>query len=860
MPHSSPSDETRPIRARVQNACDSCKSRKVKCDGKSPCSYCIRRRRSELCHYSPQRKRAPQHARSPSIPTSASSSSALPHQPQQQQQHDSNDYHQQQTNHNGGVTTTPNLTPRHASLSQHVDHMQTLSSPAVVPAATPQQQQRPVEPTASGGDGAFTANAHDDETEVPREARLLCDAQGKLIFIGDCAPLSFFQSVRQLVTSRVDEHAFAPQSSQYSVLENSAPSASFSTQHGSGNGGPEIPLESIPDAVAVYLAVTAGLVDLFEDARLRDDITLWASAGGPSSSSSSSADVAQSIVNYLILAIGYQKDREPLAQACFEYARDRAFAHLSGELSISTVHAFLLVTLFMLGACQINGAFLFFGIAVRTAYSIGIHRTEVNARFGSDGHVQRDRLWRSLRVVDLFLSTSMGRPPATSDVDCTVPYEVVVDGHGHGVGGGEEKPFDILSSSVQIFLILECIVLEVYSRRKITLQLTEGISRQLRDWSGRWLRPLKDVLAASNTTSADATAGTGAGSSSSSGSEGPRQYSARQQQQLIGTCQVLSSYYYAVMLVSRPFLMYEVRRRLSDGPAHGTGGSGDNGNKNDIFSGKSRLADACIDAASMMVDVVSSLIDRGVMTGKQPLIVSWLFASSLALGVGLLGSFGRILERYTQKSIAALEHFAKSDAHAMQYSLIAQSLLATALGALERREMAERLQRAESSSQLFGLMPVERDGGVSAVRGAAGLRSTTDSLGLGGHASESSLLANGNGNRGLDNGGGGGGSGHNIQHRESFARSEMMLGGGGQGQGHHLHPHHHQHHHIGAPPSPGRFVDLDPAFLSLSGGPLPETPDLSFLNSTFSGDQGSGTLNLFPLLETSGHIDLAHYF
>lgn len=504
-------------------------------------------------------------------------------------------------------------------------------SPAVVvPAAAPPPPRQPppqLGAAAAGGDGAFAANAHDDETEVPREARLLCDAQGKLIFIGDCAPLSFFQSVRQLVTSRVDEHAFAPQSSQYSVLENSAPSASFRTQNGGGSGGPEIPLESIPDAVAVYLAVTAGLVDLFEDARLCDDITLWASSGSSSGSSSTdggataTTDVATSIVNYLILAIGYQRDREPLAQACFEYARDRAFAHLSGELSISTVHAFLLVTLFMLGACQINGAFLFFGIAVRTAYSVGIHRTEVNARFGPDGHVQRDRLWRSLRVVDLFLSTSMGRPPATSDVDCTVPYQAATDGEG--------EHFDILSASVQIFLILECVVLEVYSRRKITLQLTEGISRQLRDWSGRWLRLLKDVLS----TATSSTTATG-GSAEEADGAGGAQHSAKQQQQLIGTCQVLSSYYYAVMLVSRPFLMYEVRRRLSDGPVHG------GGNKNDIFSGKSRLADACIDAASMMVDVVSALIDKGVMTGRQPLVVYVFMTFFLCLYLpSLLSSF-----------------------------------------------------------------------------------------------------------------------------------------------------------------------------------------------------------------------------
>src|SRR5689334_14605859 len=87
----------------------------------------------------------------------------------------------------------------------------------------------------------------------------------------------------------------------------------------------------------------------------------------------------------------------------------------------------------------------------------------------------RNRLWKSLRVLDLFLSTSMGRPPATSDVDCTVPYT--------SSDGDDPDSLNILNASVQIFLIAEEIVVEVYSRKKVTSQLTEGISRRLRDWS-----------------------------------------------------------------------------------------------------------------------------------------------------------------------------------------------------------------------------------------------------------------------------------------------------------------------------------------------------------------------------------------
>lgn len=408
----------------------------------------------------------------------------------------------------------------------------------------------------------------EDETEVPREARLLCDAQGKLIFVGDCAPLSFFQSVRQLVTAKVGQNAFAPQSSRSSVLEN-APA--HSSQRKPGAQQPKVHPADVASAVSSYLSTTTALIHLFDHDRLLQDLLIWADQN-------QKPDDAVSIVNFLILAIGRQIEDQELAQDYFEYARDRAFAKLSEDLSVGTVQAFTLVTVYMLCSCQINGAFLFFGIAVRAAYSIGIHRTEVNARFGMEIHHQRDRLWKSLRVVDLFLSTSMGRPPATSDVDCTVPYHTL-DSDGH-------ETCDLLDASVQIFLILEGIVVEIYSRRKISLQLTEGISLQLREWSMRWLKQLKDIMESRSQAEA----------------------------QVSGACQVLSTYYYAVMLVSRPFLMYEICRRLADAPSTAT-------DRSSMTSGKSRLADACIDAASLMVDPIQELVERGVLTGRVPFLV-----------------------------------------------------------------------------------------------------------------------------------------------------------------------------------------------------------------------------------------------
>lgn len=424
---------------------------------------------------------------------------------------------------------------------------------------------------------ALPSSEDHDEAPVPREARLLCDAQGKLIFIGDCAPLSFFQTVRQLVTSRVDADAFAPQTSQYSVLEN-ATSKSFFTS-GAAISPPAVDPATIPTIVATYLTVSSGTVDLFpSEASLVAQLTSWAARTTP-------FDDVTTAVHYLVLSIGLQQRDDDLAQLYFAYGRDQALSTLNGSLGIETVRAFILVTLYMLCACQINGAFLFFGIAARAAYSIGIHRTEVNARFGVEAHAQRDRLWKSLRVVDLFLSTSMGRPPCTSDDDCTVAYRAV-DGEGREV-------FDVLNASAQIFLILEGIVLEVFTRRKITPQLTEGISRQLRDFSLRWLDQLKQAVVVE---------------------EPKEEGSGRGPAEVSGACQVLASYYYAVMLVTRPFLMYELYRRLGPEPAAVYGRAG-------LVSGKSKLADACIDAASMMVDQISDLIERGSVAGRRPILV-----------------------------------------------------------------------------------------------------------------------------------------------------------------------------------------------------------------------------------------------
>ncbi|KAI1077431.1 hypothetical protein F5B20DRAFT_260179 [Whalleya microplaca] len=693
-------------RMRVANACDTCKQRKVKCDGTLPCSYCKNRQRSLTCHFSPASRRR----RNKSGPSSTPSQTA----------------------------SVPPSVPRPA-------RPDTLSDDPIASASST------VSPRISAGFAPRPGDVYTEEdTDVPREARLLCDTQGKLIFIGDCAPLSFFQTVRQIVTSRVDSNAFAAQIGRVSALDSISANQFLAVN----NEEPQVDCHSVGRLVSIYTYVTSGLIDFFDTAHLVENILVWAAEKG------SNPNVT-SAVNYLILAIGAQSINDESATEYFQYAKNLALRGLGGNLGIGTIQAFTLVTLYMLRACQANGAFLYFGIAARAAYSIGVHRTEINSRFGADVHNQRDRLWKSLRTLDLFLSISMGRPPAMSDVDCTVPFRVV------GTDGYEK--FDIMNASVQILSITEDIVLRIYSRRKISLQLTEGISRQLRDWSNRWLLHLKRAITKSFHDDIP---------------------------EVVGACQVLSSYYYAVMLVSRPFLMYELCKRLP--------GRIDRHSARSVIdenSGRSRLANACIDAASLMAELVLDLINRQVLDERMPMITSWLFVSSLVLGVGLLGGFGRILEKYMRMSIDSLGHFAENDMNAAEYSLIARSLMASTLQYLQKRDTDERLRITESSSQLFGLIPHE----LPRREVSAPVESAEQE--------------------------------HGTLNFQETSTDQSLL----------------SHGVAGSP-----FSGIDPALLAL--GSLGSTPDVSSPDRRQQDqiDNVFGALNMFPLLDENGHIDLGH--
>lgn len=425
---------------------------------------------------------------------------------------------------------------------------------------------------------------HQEDTVVPLEGRILRDAQGKVIFIGDCAPLSFLQTVRHLIASEVDSDAFPAQASRDSMIEVARPASVDRPQSVS------VALHQVQSLGQAYLVATSGLVDLFEHDELLKEMKMWASGLALHSNDAASA------VFFLVLAIGAQESHESKADAWFRHARDLLLNHMCSSMNVSTVQGFALVSVFMLRAFQPNGAYLYFcklarnmsvlvsdylpALAARTAYAIGIHRTEVNASFGESIKIMRDRIWKSLRVVDMLISNLLGRPPSTSDVDCTVKYSLTEM--------RDDMTTHILDASVQIFMIIERVVVEVYSRKRISLRIASYVSHQLKSWASNWLRPLSD-----------ATSGSSLGSSS--------------QADVVGACSTLCSYFYGIMLLTRPFLIYELYEHM--------GASLKGGGTHVEHEEKRKYAEAALDAAASFVETLQAVIRAGSMPYRMPLIV-----------------------------------------------------------------------------------------------------------------------------------------------------------------------------------------------------------------------------------------------
>ncbi|CEJ81905.1 hypothetical protein VHEMI02004 [[Torrubiella] hemipterigena] len=491
--------------------------------------------------------------------------------------------------------------------------------------------------------------------------RMLKDSKGKLYYIGESASLSYLQVVRRSVAETVGACAFTLDTLGHQMIE-----VEMSANLHAIQSEPYLDRDSCLALVPQFELAVSGVLDLFDTACIHARMMIW--LDDPNKSNTKDAPILFLILAIASLASAADTAQEDNAERCFTFGRQQAILRLLDCPSLETVQAFSLITYYMIMSCRCNGAFTNLGIAARTAYSLGIHRHETNSSFARETGIARERAWKSLRVCDLFLSATMGRPPATSETDCNIPWSDLAT-------LAEDPDISVqhqaASAIFRVCLIFERILIEVYSQKTMSLDLAASISSQHREWSESLAAMLKVDRLVKTETSMGRSA------------------------QKLGSHIVSMAFYYSLILLSRPFL------------AHYTSASHTTEEWLQDTSPASIAiyADACTDAAIKGIQLASNIAFDDRMPKRQPLIINSVFISALCLGHAHLGDYdqrGWPIRSSLDTAIAILQRLSGRNPQAACYVEICEHLREATAMHVQKRTKTLLKDTEEQLRSVFG--------------------------------------------------------------------------------------------------------------------------------------------------------------
>ncbi|KAH0343728.1 hypothetical protein KCU83_g8667, partial [Aureobasidium melanogenum] len=649
-------------RRRIAQACDNCKRRKERCDGNRPCSICIRRRRESECQFSetPARLlRGPRNHIANNNTSPASVSQTSPSVNASRNRAVSGGPPTQQPN-NGGPTGIASLgapsDPSPVSITLSANLSDTSQAEMAI--------DRILNASVDERGARANVESHsrpESVAPVPRSARLLRDMHGKFMYVGDSASLSFVQSVRRMVLSAIGECDFTNDPSRHQIIE-PTPQTAMQMPDMSPL---QLDLEDCKRLSRHYLLATSGLIEIFDAPTYFRYLDQWVVDKARDND-------LKSAIFYMVLAIGAQVSStdgdQTLAEKYFNRGRYMAVMTLTDAPSLLTIQAYLCITMYMLGACRRNAAFMQFGIAVRAAFALGMHKSSTHTLFDETEAGARRRIWKSVRVLDIFLSASLGRPPATSDLSMDRDKDVTED-------VAQATSTDPFSTKVLALCnIFERIVIDVYMKKAVSTRLADSISGQYRDWTS----DLPDSLQLASLDSSE---------------DDPESLT-----KALAASHIISSYHWSIILLTRPFLRFQIIKDMSR--------AGQNLETNDQVEQSSikTYADACVDSSLRSLNIASTLMQFSSLPHRLPFIINSVCNASLVLGAATFADQDKFLplEDGLQQGIKILNHFAQWDPHAARYAQIITYLQDATKTYIRQRSEKSLESRRSNVTRLFG--------------------------------------------------------------------------------------------------------------------------------------------------------------
>ncbi|KAJ9202526.1 transcriptional regulator family: Fungal Specific TF [Paecilomyces variotii] len=646
-------------RIRAARACENCKRRKQKCNGTYPCDNCSKR--AVDCMFiqpvpaTTQRRLSQKHRDGPEGQWRRGMSAP---------------------SIEGGDSNVRGSFSVSGSMSESTQSQDGLGAGAVIHQSPTSQSILTGDPLPSTNEmdssrqpAGQSGSSETDEAEMQEASRMLNDGKGRMLYIGDSAPLSYLQTIRQLVGTVVGSSAFTIDPQRHKILEASV-SIPPPHQHTC----------TLPDRevafflVESFFANTKGIMHIFDECLFKQKVDrtyqnplaaepswlcilnlvfangLQLRSASPQRSASEAA---------ILRRLSSDKvDRSEMFFVAAKHFRDSVSGFEDGDFA--SIQALLLMTLYMLTAAKRNTAWAYFGMAVRLAYALGLHRVETQLIFNESERVStsvhRMMLWKSLYVMDRFISACLGRPTAIHDDDCSDALFSSNNIAPNPPHGDQSFLSDTLTASVQSAKILGVILNRVYRKRKISLKIARGIAVDIHNWT----QSLPEFLQWNPVPT-------------------PHDDPAIALAQL----HIWLMYFQNIVLLTRPFLLLHVKKILDE---HLSGSQASQPNANSPAENKvaenpelKKYSAACVRSAIHMIRAIQAIRVKGCLPRRNPFIIHWMFTAGLIV---LTNSFFNIYENpendsIAQRVLALHQYCAETDLQSKRYLTILTSFQKT---------------------------------------------------------------------------------------------------------------------------------------------------------------------------------------
>ncbi|RMZ82688.1 hypothetical protein DV738_g1580, partial [Chaetothyriales sp. CBS 135597] len=388
-------------------------------------------------------------------------------------------------------------------------------------------------------------------------------------------------------------------------------------------------------------------------------------------------------IAYALVAIGAQASNLPRSAADekhgFLQAQKVAFAAMLESQSLVTVELFLLLSFYMLAAGRRDTVLMYLGIAARAAIVTQLLPAGPNRGPDADDKLtsQRANVWRSLVTLDFVVSSLHGRPSATADHLPTLPQR-----HQY-----PDLPLDIgeeaLAASYDLSLMISRIVKDIYGSRIIKTATANDYLGLLQQWLQRVPADLKlsvtPHIPQANT------------------------------RQVIGSLHVSAYYYHVVMLVTRPFMIAHLIKKLAaHAPMQGGTPSALGGGFGGTFDSEiTSLAHACTNAAIYLAQTAYEVHQSALLLSRMPLIEVWTFSAALVLGFRMFAAADQDweIEDAYRNAQTVLETLAEKSRQANTYVDVLNRLYRAIL---KQRQLLTMRNREKSGAMVGKVMDIRQ--------------------------------------------------------------------------------------------------------------------------------------------------------